>query len=150
MGSPAPRSFRRPSAALAAGLALAACHSSPVAVEASALEVQATLSTTRIAATGLAGGDIALVTVSVTNPQDRPVVIELGGPPYKSGQFPAAETEGIGFGLRLVSVNSGPPRGPSEWTWGQPRVSFGARQTLRYTVTIGAANDPRRPADRAC
>ena len=95
MDHPAPRCFARLSAALAAGLALVSCHSSPVAVEASALEVRAALSTSRIAASGRAGGDTASVMVSVTNPQGRPVVIHLGGPPYKSGQIPAAETEGI-------------------------------------------------------
>ena len=145
MDHPAPRCFARLSAALAAGLALVSCHSSPVAVEASALEVRAALSTSRIAASGRAGGDTASVMVSVTNPQGRPVVIHLGGPPYKSGQIPAAETEGIGFGVRLVSVDSGPSRGPSQWTWGQPSISFGAWQTMTYTVTIGATNDTPPP-----
>ena len=138
-------SFARPSAVLCAGLAITSCHASPMAVEASALEVRATLSPARIAASGPSGGDTAVVIVSVTNPKDRPVVIELGGPPYKSGQIPAAETEGIGFGVRVVSVDSGPPRGPSTWTWGQPRISFLARQTLTFTVTVGAAHGSPPP-----
>ncbi len=137
----APRSL----APLGVVAALAACHRSPVDVESAALDVRAAVSATRIAASGPAGGDTAQVTVRVTNPRRRPVVVRLGGPPYTGGQIPAAETEGIGFGVRLVSVDGGPPRGPSQWTWGQPTIRLGARQTLTYTVTIGAVRDPSPP-----
>ncbi len=123
------------------GLAVAACHPSPVEVDATALEVRAASTTAAIAVSASGGGDTVQVAVSVTNPRGRPVVVQLGGPPYRSGQIPAAETQGVGFGVRVVSADEGPPRGPSTWTWGQPTVRVGARETLRFTVTLRATSD---------
>jgi len=119
------------------GLALAACHQSPVNVDASKLEVRATITAPVITASAPQGRDTTQVTVSVTNPRWRPVVVQLGGPPYTSGNMPAAMTHGVGFGVRVVSVDNGPSRGPSQWTWGQQTMRLGARQTLQHTVTLG-------------
>jgi hypothetical protein len=69
------------------------------------------------------------------------VVVQLGGPPYKSGNIPAAEAHGVGFGVRVLAADGGPDGGPSAWTWGQPAVTLGARQTVRHTVTLRAAAD---------
>jgi hypothetical protein len=126
-------------------LALAACHQSPVSVDASKLEVRATITAPVITASAPQGRDTTQVTVSVTNPRWRPVVVQLGGPPYTSGNMPAAKTHGVGFGVRVVSVDSGPPRGPSQWSWGQPAIRLGARQTLHYTVTLGTTGTESKP-----
>jgi hypothetical protein len=123
------------------GLALTACHPSPVEVDAATLDVRAAIARAEIAASARPSPDSVQVTVSVTNPRRRAVVVQLGGPPYRSGNIPAAETHGVGFGVRVVAADGGPPRGPSTWTWGQPAVTLGARQTLRHTVTIRAAAD---------
>lgn len=124
---------------VAAGIALlAACRHAPVSIDAAALEVRADVTPTQIAASP-AGGRV-LVVVSVTNPRWQPVVVELGGPPYKSGNIPAAETRGIGFGVRVVPADSTTHDAPSEWTWGQPTLRLGARATERHTflVQVGA------------
>lgn len=126
---------------IGAALTLAACHQTPVEVDASALVVRAAITTTEIAASARQGRDTAQVTVSVTNPRWQSVVVQLGGPPYKSGNISAAETHGIGFGVRVIAADSGPPRGPSTSTWGQPTITLGPRATLRHTVTLRATAD---------
>ena len=124
----------------ASALILAACSASPVSVDDSALQVRATVSPAVIAAPAAPAGDSVRVLVSVTNPDARPVVVQLGGPPYRSGNIPAAETSGIGFGVRVLGADSARQGGPSEWTWGQPTVALGARATLRHTffIRVGA------------
>ena len=123
----------------------AACSRSPVSVDSSAVEVRAIVSPVVAAASESPDGDSVRVVVSVTNPQVRPVVVQLGGPPYKSGQIPAAETHGIGFGVRVLatdSVGRAQGRGPSQWTWGQPTMALGARATLRHTFVVRVAAQP--------
>jgi len=132
-----------------AGLALLACSRSPVEVDASALRVRAAISTTQISASGPLGGDSAQVTVSVANPGWRPVRVELGGPPYTSGNIPASATHGMGFGVRVVSIGDDHPHGPSTWTWGQRTMTVGARATIQYTVTVRAVTAANARADMA-
>jgi hypothetical protein len=130
-----PSQIRRVTAAASVVL-LAACHHTPVGVDASELQVRAKVTPTEIAASAhLEGGDVHVV-VSVTNPRAQSVVVHLGGPPYKSGQIPAAETSGIGFGVRVLRVDGATPSGPSEWTWGQPDITIGPRKTVRHTFVI--------------
>jgi hypothetical protein len=112
--------------ALSVFLVAAACNRSPVSVDASALQVRADVSPAVIAASASPGGDSVRVVVSVTNPDWGPVVVLLGGPPYKSGNIPAAQTSGIGFGVRVLGADSATRGGPSAWTWGQPTVALGA------------------------
>lgn len=121
---------------LATGVSLIACSRSPVEVDASALRVRASISTAQISVSDTTGGDSTQVTVSVTNPAWRPVRVELGGPPYSSGNMPASATHGMGFGVRAVSIGDG--HGPSTWTWGQPTMMVGARATIQYAVTLRA------------
>ena len=93
---------------------------------------------------------IVTVTVSVTNPENRQVVVHLGGPPYKTGVIPAAETNGAGFGMRVLAGDSAGPRGPTEWTWGQSDYTFGPRETLTHEFTLrlrasGPDDKPLKP-----
>jgi hypothetical protein len=119
---------------------LTACHSTPVGVEAGELVVRAEVTPTEIAASAVPQvGDVHVV-VSVTNPRARAVVVHLGGPPYISGQIPAAETSGIGFGVRVLRVDDATLIGPSSWTWGQPDVTIGPRETARHTFVIQIAS----------
>lgn len=130
--------------AAASALFIAACSPSPVSVDGSALVVRATVSPAVIVASAVPLGDSVRVVVSVTNPDAHPVVVELGGPPYRSGNIPAAETSGIGFGVRVLGADSATQGGPSEWTWGQPTVALGARATVRHTffIKVGAQSKP--------
>ena len=59
--------------------------------------------------------------------------------------MPAAMTHGVGLGVRVVSVDSGPSRGPSQWTWGQQTMRLGARQTRQHTVTLGTTGSESKP-----
>ena len=122
----------------AASIALlaAACNQSPVSVDAGSLRLRAEVSPVVIAASASPAGDSVQVVVSLTNPRWRPVVVQLGGPPYTSGNIPAAQTSGIGFGVRVLGADSATRGGPSEWMWGQPTVALGSRETLRHTFFI--------------
>jgi hypothetical protein len=119
------------------GIALlaGACHQTPVDVDASVLQIRAELTPTEIAASARPSGGVQVV-VSITNPEWHAVSVQLGGPPYKSGNIPAAETYGIGFGVRVLGADSATRGGPSEWTWGQPTVTLGSRATVRHTFVI--------------
>ena len=134
-----PSQIRRITAAASIVL-LAACHQTPVGVDASELQVRAEVTPTDIAASANAEGGEVLVVASVTNLRAQPVVVHLGGPPYKSGQIPTAETSGIGFGVRVLRVDGATPSGPNEWTWGQPDISIGPRETVRHTFVLRVAS----------
>lgn len=117
-------------------LLAAACRESSLTVDASALQIRADVSPTEIAASASPADGRVQVVVSITNPRRQPVAVQLGGPPYKSGVIPAAETQGIGFGMRVLGADSTTSRGPTEWTWGQPTVNLGSRETLRHTFVL--------------
>jgi hypothetical protein len=133
---------RRVSSAASAALLVAACRHAPVGVDASALQVRADVTPTAIAASARPDAGQVQVVVSVTNPGRQAVTVQLGGPPYKSGNIPAAETEGIGFGVRVLPADSATRGAPSEWTWGQPTVTLGARATLRHTFVVSVGAEP--------
>lgn len=124
--------------ALAASALALGYRPSPVEVDASTLPVEAMVAPTPLA---IGSGDSLRITVSVTNPYAHGVVVALGGPPYITGQIPAAETTGAGFGARVVRTVGGPAEGPSEWTWGQPTVSLAPHETLRHTFVFGVGTD---------
>jgi hypothetical protein len=115
-------------------LALAvACHHPAALLDWTSLLVSAVVSPSVVSAPR---DSIVTVTVSVTNPENRQVVVHLGGPPYKTGVIPAAETNGAGFGMRVLAADPAGPRGPTEWTWGQPDYTFGPRETLTHEFTL--------------
>lgn len=120
-------------------LVVVACRQTPVSVDASALQIRAAVTPAEVSATRPPAGGVELV-ISVTNPRVQPVAVQLGGPPYKTGVIPAAETEGVGFGMRVLGADSATSRGPTEWTWGQPVVNLGARETLRHTFLLSVAS----------
>ena len=130
------RSYQPTGNAVMAILLLAAACRSPVSIDASALQVSAEVSPAEIVASRSLDGDSVRVIVTITNPAAYPVVVELGGPPYKSGNISAAQTSGIGFGVRLLGADGATHGGPSEWTWGQPTMTLGPRATLRHTFII--------------
>lgn len=126
----------RISAAASLVLLSAACHGTPLEVDSSALQVKVDVTPREIVASASPDGGLVQVVVSVTNPRLQPVVVQLGGPPYKSGQIPAAETSGIGFGVRVMADDNTNGVGPSEWTFGQPTFTLGPRATERHTFVI--------------
>src|SRR5688572_27455994 len=85
-------------------LTSAACGRGPTTVDASLLHIDAEVAPSTVSLLSASDSALIEVTVRVTNPQNRAIVVELGGPPYKSGQIPAAQTIGIGYGLRVVST----------------------------------------------
>ncbi len=120
--------------ALLIALALG-CSPSPLEVPSEALAVTARLESESLS---IASGDSLRVTISVANPRERPVTVRLGGPPYKTGQIPAAETEGAGFGARVIALDRPERGGPSSWTWGQPTIVLRARDSLSHTFIFAA------------
>lgn len=129
---------RRGRISIAASIVLlaAACRSTPLEVDSSALQVKVDVTPREIVASADPDGGRVEVVVSVTNPRLLPVVVQLGGPPYKSGQIPAAETSGIGFGVRVLADDITNGIGPSEWTSGQPTFTLGPHATERHTFVI--------------
>jgi hypothetical protein len=115
------------------------CHGAPVEVDSTALYIRADVASTTLSAS--APADSLRVTVSVTNPSSRDAFVTLGGPPYHSGTIPAAETQGIGFGVRVLRSDSAGSGGPTAWTWGQPTFTFGPRETRRYTFVFAVGAD---------
>lgn len=120
-------------------LVVMACRQTLVSVDASALQITAAITPSEVSATRPPAGGVELV-ISVTNQRAHPVAVQLGGPPYKTGVIPAAETQGAGFGMRVLGADSATRRGPTEWTWGQPVINLGPRETLRHTFFLAVAS----------
>ncbi len=113
------------------------CHRAPRQLPSTGLTVEAEVAPRVLSTRSLS--DSLRVTVIVTNPTSTRVAVSLGGPPYRTGQIPAAETIGAGFGVRVLREDSG--KGPSGWTWGEPIITFGPRGSRRYTFTIPVVRD---------
>jgi hypothetical protein len=116
------------------------CHGAPVEVDAITLDTRVDVASATLSAS--APADSLRVTVSVTNPSSRQAVVTLGGPPYHFGTIPAAETQGIGFGVRVLRSDSAGSGGPTAWTWGQPTFTFGPWETRRHTFVFAVGTDP--------
>ena len=119
-------------------VAFAACGSGPTTVDASALYVDAQVAPSAVSLLSSSDSALIEVTVRVTNLQNRAIVVELGGPPYKSGQIPAAQTVGIGYGLRVLADAGQVHGGPALWTWGRPTFHFGPLETQSRTFRLVA------------
>ena len=120
-----------------AGL-MVSCADGPTSLRSTLLHVRAE-AVPSVASLGEASDSVLIeVNVFVTNPLNQAVIVELGGPPYISGQIPASETNGIGFGLRVLASEGQVHGGPALWTWGKPVFAFPPRGTLSHTFRLTA------------
>lgn len=101
------------------------------------LEVRTTVAPARV--TLGAVRNVVRLTVSVTNPFDRAVTVDVGGPPYEWGHD-LRESTGVAFGYRIHARDGG-EGGPGAVTFGRPVFEFDAGETLEETFEIVIGGD---------